>query len=177
MKRNKHLARLLMLMGSALFVVVTAFGVHAATQSESIPLDGMITATITNGQAVNPLRNELDVLIRYAERLIRNTEVSADGTNISADRWWATGTAHTTFQTAINTAQSALDAYDASPAQTLLPSDTFNITVRVDENAGFGSMFVRLSIPQGIEVIGFERHNLPGIAEGFMPPEVSPYAR
>ncbi|MCL1843618.1 MAG: hypothetical protein FWF79_07380 [Defluviitaleaceae bacterium] len=141
-------------------------------------LDGQISASISINHETDDLRNELASLIWYAERLIYDTCVSANGFDIPINRYWATQNAHDIFQSAIEDAQDVFSETDA-----LFPGDTFTATVSMEGNTGFAGMLLRIRIPEGLELIGIIAHNqpnmeygleLPMCINGILPSEFSP---
>jgi hypothetical protein len=120
--------------------------------------------------------NELASLIGVAKEIKEETYLSDTGLNIPPSyAWWAYRPAHETFGREINKAENFIDlckAYnDSIPSFT--PGQSFELTVRIDENIGFGSMVAKLYIPEGLILTGFSHNNSPGMGNNIASPVIS----
>jgi len=163
--RNRIIMR--MLAALVVVVIVVPLAVNAYTQSTRPVVDGRLSVTISTGDvATDGLRSNLADLIRKAERLISETHVSTSlGNLIPVDEWWAYQQDHEKFRKAIDAAH----AFNADIGH-LSPGETFNVTLRIDDNTGFAGMAFRVYIPLGLEMTGLKLHSdeLPGLGNGFV---------
>jgi len=164
MKCRKYNARrtlLTVIVVASIMAMVSIVAAIVYAQSTSTTLNGQVSARLSTSHYTDDLRNELASLIWYAERLIGDTCVSEDGSEIPSTRYWANSSAHSTFQSAINSAQDIFASVGY-----LFPGDIFNATIRIDDNTGFAGMLFRVRIPDGVELIGTHVHDQPDMDYG-----------
>lgn len=163
-RKNRTIRSMLaILIVTAIFVPFVAYAYTLATRQV---VHGRISVTISTGNgATDGLRNSLADLIREAEELISETHISVSpGSNITPSEWWAYQADHDIFREAINTAHAV------NTGIYLAPGDTFNVTIRIDDNLGFAGMALRAYVPLGLELTGLKLHNdeLPNLGDGFV---------
>ncbi|MCL2224802.1 MAG: hypothetical protein FWB96_07535 [Defluviitaleaceae bacterium] len=96
----------------------------------------------------------LGTLIAQSVSLRNDTRVSdMAGADVSRNYFWASTSAHYVFNNAIEAAQSVFDSQHGTKIlDPLSRGDTFDMTLRIYGNPGFGVMATRLFVPAGLEL-------------------------
>ncbi|MCL2224415.1 MAG: hypothetical protein FWB96_05560 [Defluviitaleaceae bacterium] len=129
-------------------------------------VNGKINAEIIyQNDALSTPRRNLANLLRSASFILQTTGISPDGANLTRDEYWVTSHEHSTFRTAIQTAQTTY----TENLPVLSYGDEFYLAISISENAGFAGMFFRLHLPQGLEITAMHLHeeDHPELSENF----------
>ncbi|MCL1844149.1 MAG: hypothetical protein FWF79_10085 [Defluviitaleaceae bacterium] len=148
-----------------ILICIVGFGQSLTVEAAELRLHALINGERFDGNSGQT--NELAVLIDVAERLYDNTVESPDGAGIPSTLWWATPGDFYTFRNAINHARNFLDVQGNTYFER---NATFDISFVLEQNPGFTSLLLTLTVPEGLEIVGFAHNNLTGFLPGFMHP-------
>ncbi|MCL2578065.1 MAG: hypothetical protein FWE27_08450 [Defluviitaleaceae bacterium] len=153
-----------------LFIIIFAFIPVSSVFAGEKP-EVTLRALIDGERFHCSLRRNLGELIELAERLRIETIEAPNGEGVSVDRWWATTAVFNPFRTAINNAQNVYDATaETSFYNNFARNTTFDVSFVLENNTGFASMPLMLTVPDGLEIVGFTYYLQTGFMTGFMPP-------
>jgi hypothetical protein len=140
----------------AIVTIMIIFSVTMAVVLATPTVHGEIRAEICT-PFDNSLMSRLGGLIQDAQILYNTTHEAESGANIPTDEWWATPQTHEIFRIAIANAQAVYEAHE-TVIGAFSPGEEFNISLTAESDAVIAAMMLRLGIPAGLELVGFERH-------------------
>jgi hypothetical protein len=119
-------------------------------------------AIVGESEFEQAITGEFASRISFAEELIQDTRTSEDGEGIYYPEHWAKDAAHKAFQFAIDRAKASIERIRKMHVlKYVKPSDEFTLTLGINDNTGFASMMLQLTIPEGleltrVEIVGFD---------------------